>query len=229
MSLPFRWMTSLPNMASKAPSSNKTNLTNSDHSKRLRWVQNTFLMAELGWGWGGRYVIRTPQARPKATATKISRGAWRSNMTMFVSAWFCWKVMPSRTVKQEMARTSSILAAAMTRLGIPFITPYPLSWRESRQDTTTAGLTAARENPIMAAQVQGRPSRRWLARHTAEVSMRQGSIASLKTIPDSCLSTCGLRPRQALRRMTTRAVVLVAAYHSGSTPCNTGTLATLLG
>ena len=148
-------------------------------------------------------------------------------MTRLVSGWFCWKVMPSRTVKQEMARTSSILAAAITRLGIPFATPYPLSCRERRQETTTAGLTAAREKPIMAAQVQGRPRRRWLARQTAEVSIRQGSMASLKTMPDSCLSTCGLRPRQALRRMTTRAVVLVAAYHSGSTPCNTHTLSTL--
>ena len=68
---------------------------------------------------------------------------------------------------------------------LTLVTPYPLSWRERRQDTTTAGLTAAREKPIMAAQVQGRPRRRWLARQTAEVSIRQGSMASLKTIPDS--------------------------------------------
>ena len=31
-----------------------------------------------------------------------------------------WKVMPSKMVKQEMARTSSMLAAAITRLGIPY-------------------------------------------------------------------------------------------------------------
>ena len=38
---------------------------------------------------------------------------------MLVSCWFCWKVMPSSMVKQEMASTSSMLAAAITRLGIP--------------------------------------------------------------------------------------------------------------
>ena len=59
--------------------------------------------------------------------------------------------------------------------------------------------------------------------------MRQGSMASLNTMPESCFNTPGLRPRQALRRMTTRAVVRVAAYHSGSTPCNSQEIINLSG
>ena len=37
------------------------------------------------------------------------------------------KVIPNRIVKAEIARTSSILAAAITRVGIPLATPYPCS------------------------------------------------------------------------------------------------------
>ena len=66
----------------------------------------------------------------------------------------------------------------------------------------------------MAAQVQGRPSRRWEVRVTwdiiiiimtiiiiiltAAVSMRQGSTANLNTIPDSWTRMEGFSPRQAL-------------------------------
>lgn len=51
--------------------------------------------------------------------------------------------MLSTTLKAEMAMTSSKVAAAITKVGIPFDLPYPLSWRLKRQGITTAGDTAA--------------------------------------------------------------------------------------
>lgn len=45
-----------------------------------------------------------------------------------------------------MAKTSSTLAAAMTRVGIPLSRPQPLSERLRRLGTTTAGDTAAKTN-----------------------------------------------------------------------------------
>ena len=62
-------------------------------------------------------MTRRPQARPNTTATRISRGAWSSSMASPVSPPV--KVMPRMMVKQEMANTSSMLAAAITRLGMP--------------------------------------------------------------------------------------------------------------
>ena len=47
------------------------------------------------------------------------------------------------TVNPEIASTSSKLAAAMTRVGIPLSRPYPWSERVNRHGTTTAGDTAA--------------------------------------------------------------------------------------
>ncbi len=45
---------------------------------------------------------------------------WKTTATMSLLGL---KVMPRMTVKAEMARTSSMLEAAMTRVGIPFATP----------------------------------------------------------------------------------------------------------
>ncbi len=45
-----------------------------------------------------------------------------------------------------MARTSSILEAAMSKVGTPLTTPYPDFFRDKAPGTTTAGLTAARAN-----------------------------------------------------------------------------------
>ena len=45
---------------------------------------------------------------------------WKTTATRSVLGL---KVMPRMTVKAEMARTSSMLEAAMTRVGIPFATP----------------------------------------------------------------------------------------------------------
>ena len=103
---------------------------------------------------------------------------------------------------------------------------------------------------------QGIPSSRAATRVTVPVSTRQGSIASLNTIPavrnksknlkrycnEIANLTVGAKQRgldqdklwkgqllfknshrrvSDLSRMTTSAVVLVAAYHSGSTPLAT--------
>lgn len=54
--------------------------------------------------------------------------------------------MPNETPNPVMARTSSILAAAMTRVGMPLFRPNPLSARFNKDGTTTAGETAARTN-----------------------------------------------------------------------------------
>ena len=45
---------------------------------------------------------------------------WKTTATM---SELGLKVMPSKTVKAEMANTSSMLEAAMTRVGIPLATP----------------------------------------------------------------------------------------------------------
>lgn len=49
-------------------------------------------------------------------------------------------------VYTEMARTSSILEAAMSKVGTPLTTPYPDFFRDRAPGTTTAGLTAAKAN-----------------------------------------------------------------------------------
>lgn len=56
------------------------------------------------------------------------------------------KTRPSTTPKPVMARTSSKLAAAITRVGIPLSTPRPSSWSHSMLGTTTAGDTAPSTN-----------------------------------------------------------------------------------
>ena len=48
--------------------------------------------------------------------------------------------------KPVIARTSSILAAAIIRVGMPLSTPYLLSCRFNNPGTTTAGETAAVTN-----------------------------------------------------------------------------------
>jgi len=54
--------------------------------------------------------------------------------------------MPRQMENALIARTSSIEAAAITKVGIPLVTPYPLSDSERREGTTTAGETAERTN-----------------------------------------------------------------------------------
>jgi len=54
--------------------------------------------------------------------------------------------MPRQVVKQVMAMMSSMLHAAMRRVGIPCSKPYPSLCRSSMDGTTTAGETAPRTN-----------------------------------------------------------------------------------
>ena len=54
--------------------------------------------------------------------------------------------MPRSTVNPDIARTSSTLAAAITKVGIPLATPYPCSEIDKRHGTTTAGVTADKTN-----------------------------------------------------------------------------------
>ena len=56
------------------------------------------------------------------------------------------KVMPIRTPNAEMARTSSTLEAAITKVGIPFSCPQPSSDRRNMHGTITAGVTADKIN-----------------------------------------------------------------------------------
>lgn len=42
---------------------------------------------------------------------------------------------------------SSKLEAAMSLVGIAFLTPYPCSYKSMQEGTSTAGETAARMNP----------------------------------------------------------------------------------
>ncbi|KAH3862783.1 hypothetical protein DPMN_025757 [Dreissena polymorpha] len=51
--------------------------------------------------------------------------------------------MPRQTPKPVMASTSSTLAAAITRVGMPLSMPYPRSDKFINDGTTTAGDTAA--------------------------------------------------------------------------------------
>ena len=54
--------------------------------------------------------------------------------------------MPRHIEKALIASTSSIEAAAMTNVGIPWSIPYPLSDSDNKLGTTTAGDTAANTN-----------------------------------------------------------------------------------
>ena len=135
--------------------------------------------------------------------------------------------MPRRMVKQEIASTSSTLAAAITRVGIPLSTPQPCSWRLRRQGTTTAGDTAARTNPSMNPQVHGRERRRRAAIATTRVSTRHGQQASLRTTPESFLRAAGSRPKPALSRMTASATERTHEDQAGSKPRATSIPGTL--
>lgn len=42
----------------------------------------------------------------------------------------------------DTATISSMLEAAMTRVDIPFFSPYPFSFKDNREGITTAGVTA---------------------------------------------------------------------------------------
>lgn len=52
------------------------------------------------------------------------------------------KAMPRQAVKPVMARTSSKLPAAISKVGMPCSTPKPSFWSRSMEGTTTAGDTA---------------------------------------------------------------------------------------
>ena len=115
-----------------------------------------------------------------------------------------------------MARTSSILAAAMTRVGIPCATPRPLCWRLNILGTTTAGDTAARTNPSIKPQAIGNPRIKYDATATVTASTRHGRNASRTTPHDSFFNATGSRPKPARVRITTNATFLQTNSFSNS-------------
>lgn len=54
------------------------------------------------------------------------------------------KAIPRQVLKPVIARMSSMLPAAMSKVGTPFSTPYPPACKISMEGTTTAGETAPR-------------------------------------------------------------------------------------
>lgn len=53
---------------------------------------------------------------------------------------------PRRTPKMEIDIISSILEAAITSVDMPLFSPYPCSLSTSNVGTTTAGLTALKQD-----------------------------------------------------------------------------------
>lgn len=54
------------------------------------------------------------------------------------------KAIPRQVLKPVIARMSSMLPAAISKVGTPFSTPYPPACKISIEGTTTAGETAPR-------------------------------------------------------------------------------------
>ena len=103
-----------------------------------------------------------------------------------------------------MATTSSAEQAAMTRVGIPLATPYPLEDRLIKHGMITAGDTAASTNPSMKPTVQGNPRIRLDSMATMMASTKQGMNVALTTIPLSFISATGSSSSPAISKITVR-------------------------
>ena len=101
-----------------------------------------------------------------------------------------------------------MLAAAITRVGIPCATPRPFCWRLNMHGTTTAGDTAASTNPSINPQASGNPNIRCDATATVTASTRHGMNANRTTPQDSFFKATGSRPKPARVRITTSAMFL---------------------
>lgn len=84
--------------------------------------------------------IITARNIPDKAPTATPAGPLNATWMMF--PWL--KAMACATPKPVIASTSSRLAAAITRVGIPAAMPHPAISRRSMFGTTTAGETAAR-------------------------------------------------------------------------------------
>ena len=58
----------------------------------------------------------------------------------------CEKAIPRNTLKRLIAKTSSQEEAAITKVGMPSLVPYPAICKLSIEGTTTAGETAPSMN-----------------------------------------------------------------------------------
>merc|ERR1712061_744512 len=116
------------------------------------------------------------------------------------------KVNPTKMPKPLMATTSSAEQAAMTKVGMPLATPYPLWDKLIKHGMMTAGDTAAKTNPKLSPTVHGKPRMRLANMATAKASVKQGMNVALMTMELSFIKACGSSSRPAINRITVKQI-----------------------
>mmetsp|Transcript_17332 Transcript_17332/g.41394 ORF Transcript_17332/g.41394 Transcript_17332/m.41394 type:complete len:207 (-) Transcript_17332:380-1000(-) len=117
-----------------------------------------------------------------------------------------------------MATTSSRLAAATTRLGMPLSVPSPAFWSANMPLTTTAGDTAARMNPSVSPMKIGIPNRPRDTSPTTTASVTPGQRVSRRATRPTLLNDRQSSSRPERMNMIDRPATRIAEDHSSGSP-----------
>mmetsp|Transcript_11914 Transcript_11914/g.24204 ORF Transcript_11914/g.24204 Transcript_11914/m.24204 type:complete len:204 (+) Transcript_11914:398-1009(+) len=125
---------------------------------------------------------------------------------------------PMNMEKPEIATTSSKEAAATTREGMPFSTPYPRSCKLNMPPTTTAGETAAMMKPMARAKKNGIPKIAQARPAVQSASVTPGSTVRRTTAKPSRLTAPKSISSPPLMRMFINPMARIAALQESGRP-----------
>lgn len=88
--------------------------------------------------------LTNEEAKPETLFKELTKKGMNDPVVVIFSCLPEEKTMLKHVLNPVIARTSSILLAAISKVGMPSSTPYPFSCNTIMEGTTTAGETAPR-------------------------------------------------------------------------------------